>query len=115
MGNKITQLVLLCTLMLLLLLQWATLSLGDSAVGEYVPYHSPQVAPYLHKDQAPVELRDSNLKKVYEVIYPYYQRPRYRYPFYDVYGNGELLYGYGGSRLFRYTVFKPVEGYLRRR
>ena len=40
-------------------------------------------------------------------------RPNYRFPFYDHKGNGELLYGYGQQKLFPYTVFRPVEGYLR--
>ncbi|KAG7173169.1 hypothetical protein Hamer_G008704 [Homarus americanus] len=62
----------------------------------------------------PAHVPDPKLRKVYELIYPYYQRPRYRYPFYDHEGNGELLYGYGGPRLYKYTIFKPVEGYLRR-
>ncbi|XP_037802852.1 uncharacterized protein LOC119597364 [Penaeus monodon] len=62
----------------------------------------------------PAEVRDPKLRKIYELIYPYYQRPKYRYPFYDHQGKGELLYGYGGPQLFRYTVFKPVEGFLRR-
>lgn len=73
--------------------------------------------PYVYHDYGnrPTTIGDPKLRKVYELLYPYYQRPRYRYPFYDHEGNGELLYGYGGPRLFKYTVFKPVEGYLRRR
>lgn len=71
--------------------------------------------PDLHYGgKRPAEVRDPKLRKIYELIYPYYQRPKYRYPFYDHQGKGELLYGYGGPQLFRYTVFKPVEGYLRR-
>ncbi|KAK4298430.1 hypothetical protein Pmani_029222 [Petrolisthes manimaculis] len=66
-----------------------------------------------HSVKNPAVVHDPKLRKVYELIYPFYQRPRYRYPFYDHQGNGELLYGYGGRKLFKYTVFKPVEGYLR--
>ena len=47
-------------------------------------------------------------------FFSYIHRPKYRYPFYDGHGNGELLYGYGGPRLYEYRVFQPVEGYYRR-
>ena len=36
-----------------------------------------------------------------------------RYPFYDVHGRGQLLYGYGGPRLYPYTKFKQIEGYYK--
>lgn len=39
--------------------------------------------------------------------------PRHRYPYYDRQGRGKLLYGYGGQTLYKYTVFKPLEGYFR--
>ena len=26
---------------------------------------------------------------------------------------GELLYGYGGKKLYEYSVFKPLEGYFK--
>ncbi|XP_069936385.1 uncharacterized protein [Cherax quadricarinatus] len=77
----------------------------------------PDTAPqgfYTYGERPPAVIPDPNLRKVYELFYPYYQRPRYRYPFYNDEGKGELLYGYGGPRLFKYTVFKPVEGFLRR-
>ena len=45
----------------------------------------------------------------------YYDVPRHRYPYYDKKGNGELVYGYGGRSLFRYSVFRPLEGYFRRK
>ncbi|XP_045125000.1 uncharacterized protein LOC123512623 [Portunus trituberculatus] len=76
---------------------------------------SPPAQAQHYTSRSPAVVTDPKLRKVYEFLYPYYQKPRYRYPFYDGEGNGELLYGYGGPRLFRYTVFKPVEGYLRRR
>ena len=41
-------------------------------------------------------------------------RPNYRYPYYDAAGNGQLLYGYGGSELFSYNKFTPLEGIYRR-
>ena len=43
----------------------------------------------------------------------YYDIPKHRYPYYDESGTGRLLYGYGGSDLYRYSVFKPLEGYFR--
>ena len=43
----------------------------------------------------------------------YYDRPNHRYPYYDHYGRGRLLYGYGGSSLYKYSVFKPLEGYFK--
>jgi len=45
----------------------------------------------------------------------YYSRPKYRYPYYNKKGEGYLLYGYGGRDLHEYTLFKPLEGYYRRR
>jgi len=43
--------------------------------------------------------------------YPYFQRPKYRYPVYDRAGRGRLLYGYGGPETFQYKVFTPIEGH----
>jgi len=43
----------------------------------------------------------------------YYSRPNYRYPYYDNTGKGYLLYGYGGKKLYEYSVFKPLEGYFK--
>jgi hypothetical protein len=43
--------------------------------------------------------------------YPYFQRPRYRYPVYDRQGRGTLLYGYGGPETYQYRVFTPIEGH----
>ena len=43
----------------------------------------------------------------------YYDIPKHRYPYYDAYGRGQLLYGYGGPTLYKYTVFKPSEGYFK--
>ncbi|XP_065582549.1 uncharacterized protein LOC136041730 isoform X2 [Artemia franciscana] len=43
--------------------------------------------------------------------YRYYQRPLYRYPYYDNTGRGYNLYGYGGPELFSYSIFQPIEGY----
>lgn len=37
-------------------------------------------------------------------------RPRYRYPYYDENGRGRLLYGYGGSDLYQYKSYSPLEG-----
>jgi len=45
------------------------------------------------------------------VPYPYFQKPRYRYPVYDSEGRGSLVYGYGGKDVYRYTSFTPIEGH----
>jgi len=37
-------------------------------------------------------------------------RPKYRYPYYDENGKGKLLYGYGGSDLYQYKAYSPLEG-----
>ncbi|XP_014249362.1 uncharacterized protein LOC106666589 [Cimex lectularius] len=42
--------------------------------------------------------------------FQYFERPRYRYPYYDENGKGKLLYGYGGDQLFEYTKYSPLEG-----
>ena len=42
----------------------------------------------------------------------YYDIPKHRYPYYDENGRGRLLYGYGGPTLYKYSVFKPLEGYF---
>lgn len=43
----------------------------------------------------------------------YYERPKHRHPYYDQNGTGRLLYGYGGQDLYRYSIFKPLEGYFK--
>ncbi|CAG0924829.1 unnamed protein product [Notodromas monacha] len=42
------------------------------------------------------------------------QRSKIRYPYYDKYGRGKLLYGYGGPDLYEYTAFKPIDGYYKK-
>ncbi|XP_033207305.1 uncharacterized protein LOC117166941 [Belonocnema kinseyi] len=42
--------------------------------------------------------------------FQYFERPRYRYPYYDENGRGRLLYGYGGSDLYQYKSYSPLEG-----
>ncbi|KAK9497947.1 hypothetical protein O3M35_003842 [Rhynocoris fuscipes] len=42
--------------------------------------------------------------------FQYFERPKYRYPYYDENGRGRLLYGYGGDQLFEYTKYSPLEG-----
>ncbi|CAG0898575.1 unnamed protein product [Cyprideis torosa] len=37
-----------------------------------------------------------------------------RWPYYDKWGNGLLVYGTGKGELKRYKVYKPLEGYYRR-
>ncbi|XP_039748489.1 uncharacterized protein LOC120625467 [Pararge aegeria] len=42
--------------------------------------------------------------------FQYFERPKYRYPYYDENGKGKLLYGYGGPELFQYKSYSPLEG-----
>ncbi|XP_063226070.1 uncharacterized protein LOC134532930 isoform X1 [Bacillus rossius redtenbacheri] len=42
--------------------------------------------------------------------FQYFERPKYRYPYYDEHGRGKLLYGYGGPQLYKYTAYSPLEG-----
>ncbi|XP_071453460.1 uncharacterized protein [Hetaerina americana] len=42
--------------------------------------------------------------------FQYFERPKYRYPYYDENGKGKLLYGYGGSELYQYRSYTPLEG-----
>jgi hypothetical protein len=43
----------------------------------------------------------------------FYDIPKYRYPYYNEHGIGKLLYGFGGKDLYKYSVFRPIDGYLR--
>ncbi|XP_055855229.1 uncharacterized protein LOC129918627 [Episyrphus balteatus] len=42
--------------------------------------------------------------------FQYFERPKYRYPYYDENGKGKLLYGYGGPELYQYKTYTPLEG-----
>uniref|UniRef100_A0A336KKT7 CSON012081 protein n=1 Tax=Culicoides sonorensis TaxID=179676 RepID=A0A336KKT7_CULSO len=42
--------------------------------------------------------------------FQYFERPKYRYPYYDEHGRGKLLYGYGGPELYQWTAYTPLEG-----
>ncbi|XP_001959140.2 uncharacterized protein LOC6495065 [Drosophila ananassae] len=42
--------------------------------------------------------------------FQYFERPKYRYPYYDEHGRGKLLYGYGGPELYQYKTYTPLEG-----
>ncbi|XP_011196316.1 uncharacterized protein LOC105221225 isoform X1 [Zeugodacus cucurbitae] len=42
--------------------------------------------------------------------FQYFERPKYRYPYYDENGRGKLLYGYGGPDLYQYKTYTPLEG-----
>ncbi|KAF0300875.1 hypothetical protein FJT64_000363 [Amphibalanus amphitrite] len=46
-------------------------------------------------------------------VFPYYQRPKFRYPYYNDDGEGALVYGYGDKYLYTYTDFKTIFGYYR--
>ncbi|XP_011643422.1 uncharacterized protein LOC105431129 [Pogonomyrmex barbatus] len=42
--------------------------------------------------------------------FQYFERPKYRYPYYDENGRGKILYGYGGPELYQYKTFSILEG-----
>ncbi|EFN86536.1 hypothetical protein EAI_04374 [Harpegnathos saltator] len=42
--------------------------------------------------------------------FQYFERPKYRYPYYDENGKGKLLYGYGGPDLYQYKTYSALEG-----
>ncbi|XP_043492844.1 uncharacterized protein LOC122518166 [Polistes fuscatus] len=42
--------------------------------------------------------------------FQYFERPKYRYPYYDENGRGKLLYGYGGPDLYEYKTYSILEG-----
>ncbi|XP_015110453.1 uncharacterized protein LOC107036789 [Diachasma alloeum] len=42
--------------------------------------------------------------------FQYFERPKYRYPYYDENGRGRLLYGYGGPELYQYRTYSALEG-----
>lgn len=42
--------------------------------------------------------------------FQYFERPKYRYPYYDEHGRGRLLYGYGGPDLYEYRTYSALEG-----
>ncbi|XP_014233403.1 uncharacterized protein LOC106656766 [Trichogramma pretiosum] len=42
--------------------------------------------------------------------FQYFERPQYRYPYYDENGKGRLLYGYGGPQLYQYKKYTALEG-----
>ena len=51
------------------------------------------------------EDEEPHLPNTYQTI------PSFRYPYYDVTGQGYLVYGYGGSDLYTYSEFEALEGY----
>ncbi len=63
--------------------------------------------------EGPYHAPEPTLLKPFLVPNTYFDRPRYRYPYYDTNGHGKLLYGYGGSKLYRYSIFRPIEGYFK--
>ena len=66
----------------------------------YVAHHVPK--------------EEFSLKDLFVWPNTYYDRPRHRYPYYNEHGNGKLVYGYGGRTLYKYSIFRPLEGYFRR-
>ena len=83
------------------------------ALGGASVYSSPLGKSRLKATHVNPEGGKFDLKKL--LIWPntYYDKPLHRYPYYDENGSGRLLYGYGGSDLYKYSVFKPLEGYFK--
>ena len=69
----------------------------------------------LRATHVPPEKRTFSLADLFIWPNSFYDIPRHRYPYYDKDGRGELVYGYGGRSLFRYSIFRPLEGYFRRK
>ncbi|XP_014214133.1 uncharacterized protein LOC106643489 [Copidosoma floridanum] len=42
--------------------------------------------------------------------FQYFERPYYRYPYYDNSGKGLLLYGHGGIQLYKYKTYSTLDG-----
>ncbi|XP_063631579.1 uncharacterized protein LOC134802793 [Cydia splendana] len=53
---------------------------------------------------------DSTVPQPRAPNFQYFERPKYRYPYYDENGRGKLLYGYGGPELYQYKSYSPLEG-----
>ncbi|XP_026745158.1 uncharacterized protein LOC113506520 [Trichoplusia ni] len=53
---------------------------------------------------------DSTIPQPRAPNFQYFERPNYRYPYYDENGKGKLLYGYGGPELYQYKSYSPLEG-----
>ena len=81
------------------------------ALGLCLPRADPLGKSHIRATHVPIK----GDRRRNQFVWPnsYYDIPRYRYPYYDVQGKGELLYGYGGPSLYKYTVFKPEEGYFK--
>jgi hypothetical protein len=82
----------------------------------FVPDFCESVPVGLSRTKA-THVRPDGDKRKLKFVWPnsYYDIPNYRFPFYDEHGTGKLLYGFGGEKLYKYSIFKPIEGYYRRR
>ncbi len=83
----------------------ASVSLAD-------PVSSPVQRARLRATHVPPER--TNLRQYLTIPNTYYDRPRFRYPYYDQRGVGRLLWGYGGQTLYKYDTFQPLEGHFRK-
>jgi len=55
-----------------------------------------------------------SIRRAFVLPNTYEEIPRHRYPYYNKDGEGKLIYGYGGQDLYRYSVFKPLDGYFKK-
>ncbi|XP_017072695.1 uncharacterized protein LOC108108952 isoform X1 [Drosophila eugracilis] len=82
--------------------QWAT-SCGQVAHRAYIVGLLLFILAFMaHTSLATVQPKAPNFQ--------YFERPKYRYPYYDEHGRGKLLYGYGGPELYQYKTYTPLEG-----
>ncbi len=89
--------LLLCVILVILPLIWSS-PLGKSR------HRATHVPPERRKP----------FSSLFIIPNTYHDIPRHRYPYYDEHGRGKLLYGYGGRTLYKYSVFRPLEGYYRK-
>ena len=107
------------TLLMILIVGAKVVELAGSALPHGKPkIQVPQPSSYAYKGQQSQTVNGgflSSLLRKYLPVIPntYYDIPKHRYPYYDENGTGRLLYGYGGKQLYKYTVFKPLEGYFK--
>ncbi|KAF7994037.1 hypothetical protein HCN44_011306 [Aphidius gifuensis] len=57
-----------------------------------------------------ISANDASIAEPKAPNFQYFERPKYRYPYYDEHGRGRLLYGYGGADLYEYRTYSALEG-----
>ncbi|KAJ8925998.1 hypothetical protein NQ315_009853, partial [Exocentrus adspersus] len=86
----------------------------DSVIGQGFTFGAPLLLVY--REEKSVVILTFTIVLVQSALQPkapnfqYFERPKYRYPYYDENGVGRLLYGYGDDKLYQYKLFSPLEG-----